>query len=230
MLALVGSGEYLPAIEPVDRYLFSQLNGEPRVLCLPTAAGTESPERIRYWMDLGVEHFSRLGVQVEALPIIDRAGALDPCWVECIRQANFIYLSGGRPDYLYNTLKDTPTWEAIFSVHLRGGIIAGCSAGAMIMGARIPGFPRWQPAFGLIPKAVIIPHFDELPQVFIKTIRYLIQRNWTIVGIEGNTALVSSNGEISVIGSGSVTIWNINRRSQYKDRQQLSDPDLASIL
>ena len=46
MLALVGSGEYLPPMDPVDRILLSRLPGPPRVVCLPTAAGTEGAERI----------------------------------------------------------------------------------------------------------------------------------------------------------------------------------------
>jgi cyanophycinase-like exopeptidase len=100
----------------------------------------------------------------------------------------------------------------------------------MIMGARIPGFPRWQPAFSLLPKAVVIPHFDELPPFFIKTVRYFIHREWTIVGIERDTALVALDGKASVIGSGNVIVWNRNKRSPYQDRQQLSDLDLASIL
>jgi cyanophycinase len=160
MLALVGSGEYLPPMEPVDRQLIDKLNAEPRVVCLPTAAGQEGEERIRYWRDLGIRHFSRLGAQVESLPIIDRAGAQDTHWAERIGEANFVYLSGGRPDYLYRTLKDTPAWQAILAVHQRGGVVAGCSAGAMIMGARLLGFPGLQPAFELIPGAVIVPHFD----------------------------------------------------------------------
>ncbi len=46
MLALVGSGEYLPPMEAVDRFLLGWLKCEAQVICLPTAAGTEGPERI----------------------------------------------------------------------------------------------------------------------------------------------------------------------------------------
>ena len=99
MFALVGSGEYLPPIEPVDRFLLEQLPDTPRVLCLPTAAGTEGEERISYWTELGKGYFRNLGVQVEALPIIDRASAENREFASAILQANFIYFSGGRPDY-----------------------------------------------------------------------------------------------------------------------------------
>ena len=163
MLALVGSGEYLPPMEAVDRYLLGQLTSEPHVICLPTAAGTEGLKRITYWMELGKSHFSSLGVEVESLPVVDQSSANDPALAERIRQANFIYLSGGKPDYLYRTLVNSLVWPVIQEVLEKGGILAGCSAGAMIMGEFIPGFPGLKPAFGLIPGVVIMPHFDELP-------------------------------------------------------------------
>ena len=65
MIAMVGSGEYLPEMEPVDRYLMEQLGEPARVTCLPTAAGTEGAERIAYWSDLGVEHFTAMGDALE---------------------------------------------------------------------------------------------------------------------------------------------------------------------
>ena len=75
-VALVGSGEYLPPMRPVDEWLLRQLKEPPRVVCLPTAAGTEGADRIRYWKKLGAEHFTALGVsQVESLDIIDRNSA-----------------------------------------------------------------------------------------------------------------------------------------------------------
>ena len=84
--ALVGSGEYLPPMEAVDRALVSQVPGPPRVVCLPTAAGTEGTPRIDYWMQLGVEHFTRLGVQVESLPVINRTKRTTRPWRRLSRQ------------------------------------------------------------------------------------------------------------------------------------------------
>jgi cyanophycinase len=224
MLALVGSGEYLPPMEPVDRQLIEKLDGAPDVVCLPTAAGQEGEERIRYWSELGVRHFTRLGAQVETLRVIDRGGAEDLRWAERIREANFVYLSGGRPDYLYRTLKDTPVWQAILAVHQGGGVVAGCSAGAMIMGARLLGFPGLQPAFELIPDTVVVPHFDEIPAAFVKTVHFFAARDKTVVGIEGNTALVINGTQREVLGSGGVTIWNHRVRRRYTEGQKISWP------
>lgn len=215
MLALIGSGEYLPPMEPVDRYLLAHLDEPGRVVCLATAAGEEGDERIAYWQNLGVAHFTRLGVQVEALPIIDRTSAQDECWVERIRQANFVYLSGGDPGYLYKTLQETPAWEAILAVHHQRGVVAGCSAGAIIMGARIPGFPYFKEAFGLLSNTVIVPHFDEIPQAMIKTAHSLMARKQILLGIEGNTAVVTFPERCEVVGSGKAVIWNGKNKQSY---------------
>jgi cyanophycinase len=222
MLALVGSGEYLPPMDEVDRYLLGLLKTEAHIVCLPTAAGTEGPERINYWMELGKTHFSRLGVEVEALPVIDQPSANDPELVERIRQANLIYLSGGKPDYLYRTFANSLVWEAILEVLKKGGVLAGCSAGAMIMGAHIPGFPGLKPAFGLVPGAVIMPHFDEIPGVMVNALRLLVREHRTLLGIEGNTALVGGAEGYQVVGSGGVVVWNKQGKKRYIEGEQVS--------
>ena len=222
MLALVGSGEYLPPMEAVDRYLLAQLQTEAHVICLPTAAGTEGADRIAYWSELGKAHFSGLGVKVESLPVIDQSSANDPELVEHIRQANFIYLSGGKPDYLYRTFANSLAWAAIMEVFKKGGVLAGCSAGAMIMGERILGLPRLKQAFGLLPGTVIMPHFDEIPGGMMNTLRMLVRGEYTLLGIEGNTALVGSDHEYQVVGSGGVVLWNQREKRRYTHGQNVS--------
>ena len=219
MLALVGSGEYLPPMEAVDRYLLGLLKSEPHVVCLPTAAGTEGLERITYWMELGKSHFSSLGVEVESLPVVDQSSANDPALAERIRQANFIYLSGGKPDYLYRTLVNSLVWPAIQEVLEKGGILAGCSAGAMIMGEFIPGFPGLKPAFGLIPGVVIMPHFDEIPGAMVSALQLLVGEKRTLVGIEANTALVVADESYQIVGSGGVVVWNKREKRRYTHGQ-----------
>jgi cyanophycinase len=222
MLALVGSGEYLPPMEAVDQYLLGLLNTDAHVVCLPTAAGTEGAERINYWSELGKVHFTKLGVKVESLPVIDPASANQLEFVEKIRQANFIYLSGGKPDYLFRTLNGSLVWATIMEVYKKGGVLAGCSAGAMIMGEHIPGFLGLKPAFGLLPDVVIVPHFDEIPRGMVKALHLLVGDEQTLLGIEGNTALVGSDEGYHVVGSGGVVVWNHKENIRYTQGQSLS--------
>lgn len=215
MLALVGSGEYLPPIASLDRELIRRLAAPARVVCLPTAAGTEGHARIAYWSRLGVEHFSSLGVQVETLPVIDRASANDPALAAAVGAANFVYLSGGRPDFLHRALERSLVWQAIRAVLERGGLLAGCSAGAMILGEKFFGFPGWRTGFALLPGATIVPHFDEIPDRMMGPIRRIAGKRLTILGIEGNTALVQTAVGYEVLGSGGVTVWNRTGKTRY---------------
>lgn len=219
--ALVGSGEYLPPMEPVDRELIRRLGTPPRVVCLPTAAGTEGPERIGYWSRLGVEHFTRIGAQVEAVPVTDRDSANNPSLAERIAQANFVYLSGGKPQYLFQTLDGSLAWQAIRSVLAEGGLLAGCSAGAMILGEKYYGFPGLKNGFNVLPGALVIPHFDEISENIVAPIRMLTGKTLTTLGIEGNTALVVNPGRngqpdtYEVLGAGGVTLWNSRGKTRY---------------
>ena len=202
-------------MESVDRALLSLAPGPPRVVCLPTAAGTEGPERIAYWMQLGVDHFTGLNVQVASLPVVDRTSADDPALAEAVAAANFVYLSGGRPDYLYRTLSGTRVWAAIEAVLARGGLLAGCSAGAMVLGERFFGFPGWKPGFNFLPGMTIIPHFDEIPAAMLTPARLLLGHELVILGIDGNTALVKDGEAFTVLGSGGVTVWGREGKKRY---------------
>lgn len=216
ILALAGSGEYLSPMQSVDKHLLERIPGTPRVVCLPTAAGNEGSERIKYWSRLGEQYFSELGVQVTAVPVIDQASAANPAYADQIRGANFVYLSGGKPEYLFRTLQDSAAWAAIWSVLEVGGVLAGCSAGAMILGERLPRFPLpglGMTVFGLLPGTVIVPHYDEIPKAFVQATRGFIG-NRVLVGIEANTALVSFNGRYIVAGSGRVTFWGPETKTQ----------------
>lgn len=207
-LALVGSGEYLPRVNSLDGELLNRLGQPARVALLATGAGTEGPERIDYWQNLGYRHFSDLGVaEVDRVPVVDRSSALNEAFAERVARSNFVYLSGGKPVYLYETLAGTPVWGAIQSVLAGGGVVAGCSAGAMIFAEILPPDPfHWsgKPAFGLLNGCFILPHFDEIPGGLVKSAAQLGGKRW-LVGIEGSTALVCSSAGMQVSGLGGVT-------------------------
>ncbi len=222
-LAMVGSGEYLPGMDAVDTLLLEKVGDSPRVVCLPTAAGLEGAATIQRWSRMGVDHFSRLGAQAEAVEVIDRKSADDPANADKVRAANFVYLSGGDPTHLHKTLDGTKTWEAITSVLEQGGVVAGCSAGAMIWGERIPSWPSiipWHNAFNYLPGTVIMPHYDEFGDNWGRLIKPLAGKS-TLLGVDGYTALMYHDGQFSAQGSGGVTVWS-RHKSRYTNGQPVS--------
>ena len=214
VLAIVGSGEYLPQMNEVDRQLIELFDTPPRVVCLPTAAGREGDAMIDSWAQRGVDHFAGLGVEAESVRVWDRASANDPALTERIAAADFVYLSGGNPGYLHRTLESTPAWDAILEVVARGGLLAGCSAGAMIQGEAFTGLPRPHDGFGLWPGIHIIPHFDEIPSAIVSAMRVAVGRKRTLVGVNGNTALVNRDGAYHVLGD-EVTVWTPTHKTRF---------------
>lgn len=225
-IALVGSGEYLPPIQAVDRALLAHISATPQVVVLPTAAAPDGPGVPERWARLGLEHFGLLGVAVEAVMLLTREDAQNPALVEQIARANFVYFSGGKPRYLLETLQETPAWEAVTQVYKHGGVIAGCSAGAMVMGEVIFDFPKlWHtlPALGLAPGLAIIPHFDELPKVMHATLNHAPGQA-TVVGVDGSTALVGRENGWTVYGKGSVTVFEGKNRVRYSEGETVRLP------
>jgi cyanophycinase-like exopeptidase len=135
-VALVGSGEFLPVMEPVDRAL---LQGRPpRAAFLPTAAALEGDARVAYWLDLGRRHYEQLGVEPVPVPVRDRQDAEDPAMAALVHDVGLVYLSGGDPHLLSSTLRGTAVWSAILEAWQGGAALAGCSAGAMALTAGAP--------------------------------------------------------------------------------------------
>lgn len=226
LIALLGSGEYLPVMNEVDRYLLAHCGADgrkPRVVCLPTAAGREGDASVNRWMKMGVDHFTALGADVQGVPVTDRETANDVNHAEAVKEADLVYFSGGDPMYLYQTMKDSMVWQAAEKVWDRGGVYAGCSAGAMILGREVPDFrmlgSRTIPVFGLVPAAFIFPHFDSIP-VFFKPLvalsRVRLHEGEMMIGIDENTAIVGKVGESwTVMGEGGAHIFTKNETTSY---------------
>jgi cyanophycinase len=229
MIALVGAGEFLNTMDAVDQELLAMAGGS-RVAILPTASALDGPGIPERWAQMGIDHFNRLGAQTDAVMALDRTACTDPALAERVRAANLVYFSGGKPDYLYNTLVDTPVWQAVTDVLARGGVVAGCSAGAMIMGAYVPVFsPRmgmpsigkWQSGFALVPGAIIAPHYNEFPEMFTGLIFGGRPAGTFLIGVDADTALVGSNGSWKALGTRRVTLRRDHMTQRYTQGQSV---------
>jgi cyanophycinase len=226
LIALLGSGEYLPVMDEIDRYLLSHSNvngNKPRVVCLPTAAGREGYESVNRWSRMGVEHFTRLNADVQAVPVIDKDSANDARWESALENANLIYFSGGDPGYLLQTMQGSRAWDAAQKAWRRGAAYAGCSAGAMILAGRIPDIRKAGltsiPGFGIVPITFIVPHFDAIPAIWktvIAALRSRLKKGETMLGIDEDTALVGKLGSTwTVMGKSQVHVFSKSDSKNY---------------
>jgi cyanophycinase len=202
-IALVGSGEFLPVMQAVDAAL---LAGRPtRAVFLPTAAGEEGPERVDYWLRLGAEHYRRLGAEPVPLKVLGRRDAEDEQLAAQVAGAGLVYLSGGNPGYLADTLRGTVVLEAVLAAWRAGAALAGCSAGACALTAVADDTRRGlvRPGLGVVPGLVVLPHFDRIerwrPGIVADRAARLTDGQ-TLIGIDEDTALTSGDGGWRVEG------------------------------
>jgi cyanophycinase-like exopeptidase len=219
-LALVGSGEYLPAMTAFEKSLIDDgvRNGKKaKYIQIPTAAGRESKERLNFWENLGKNQGELIGVETIFLPIFNREDANNPDFVNQIKDSALMYLSGGDPHYLAQTLMGTLAWDAIVENWSSGASLAGCSAGAMVLSSHIPNFRllKSSPTAGLnlLPEVRVIPHFNKffkwIPESAAKILLHVPDGS-ILIGVDELTAIVKRSGldDWVVCGQAKVHVLN----------------------
>jgi len=227
-LALVGSGEYLEAMAGLEAELIK--DRAPRYVQLATAAAPEGEHRLAYWHELGRAQAIRLGVEPVIVPVHDRTDANNPEFADMVRGAGLIYLSGGDPGYLADTLRDTTVWRAIVETWGGGAALAGCSAGAMAMASWIPSLrhPRrgHTAGLGLLPHLRVVPHFDYFRRAIPHVLDHFLapRDGTTLVGIDEETALVGGPDEWRVAGRQAAWIITGEQRTAHHPGSVLRTP------
>lgn len=224
-MALVGAGEFLPPMAEFDLGLLAATGRpRPRVAILPTASWPDGEKVFSRWAAMGVEHFTALGAEVEQVLVRDRADADDTAHAQAIGEADLVYLSGGQPRYLRETLEATRVGRAVWDASRSGTIVAGCSAGAMILADRQWEFRRralvwplrWPRGLGVVAGLAVIPHYDAWPEPISALMALQAPRGAIVVGIDEETAVVGRDGAWQVHGRGRVTIWRGRHRERFR--------------
>ncbi len=198
-LALVGSGEYLPVMTEVEGLLIE--GRPPRYVQLPTAAAPEGERSLRRWLDLGAAQAARLGVEQIPVVVRDRAEADSPELASKVAGAGLIYLSGGSPTFLAQTLRGTLVWNTILEAWRSGSALAGCSAGAIALTGWVPSMRAPlrspDPGLGVLPALRVLPHFDKMIAWVPDLLTRALMRppeGTVVLGIDEDTALVDLTG------------------------------------
>lgn len=210
-LALVGSGEYLPVMAGVEGML---LRDRPaRYVQIPTAAAPEGEQSLRRWLDLGAEQAARLAVEQVPVLVRDRDDADSHELAGLVEGAGLVYLSGGSPAYLAQTLRGTRVWQAVVTAWRSGAALAGCSAGAMALTSWVPSIRALgrepDPGLGILPGLRVLPHFDKILDWVPDLLDHALLRagaGTTVIGIDEETAIVD------MTGSGHT--WQVHGRQQ----------------
>lgn len=222
IIALVGGAEWNSECD-FDSYLLEASGGKD-VSVLPTAAAYERPE-------LAVQHaeswFKTLGAKVNPIMVLTRSESDDDEFARQIENSSFIYLAGGSPMHLFSVLDDSKCFDAIVGALKKGAVLAGSSAGAMVLGDPMvdPRGGGLTVGLGLIKNLAVLPHFSSSSNDLKHRVLTLAEPDVVIAGIDEQTALIySSNDTWFQMGSGSI---HLIRQEKEMSISQL--PALVSV-
>jgi len=225
LMCLVGGEEFRVGCEEMDQEIMRASGQSPaRVVVIPTAAVTGPAKAAND----GVTHFAKLGGIASQLMVLEREHADDPAFIEPSIQPNrwagVIYFTGGSPDHLLATIKDSQLLSAIVESVENGTVLAGSSAGAMVMGSmmRLPRSGGWIEALGLVPGIAVMPHHEKRdPVETSKELQNQVPADLTVLGIDARSGCLGSPGNWKAIGSGKVTVYRGSDWAVYQSGQTL---------
>ena len=203
-LVLVGGGEWR-AGATFDAEMLERSGGE--VVVLPTAAAYERPERA---VATAEEWISSLGGRVRACMVLTRADAEAADAAEVVRGARFVYLSGGSPLHLRSVLKDSAVLHALVAAWHGGAVVAGSSAGAMVLTDPMvdPRGGALTVGLGMLEQLAVIPHFGHENAEKVHRSIALAAPGLPVVGIPERTALIRDpDGSWRQTGAGEVQVF-----------------------
>lgn len=147
-------------------------------------------------------------------------------WLDSLRNAPLIYISGGSQGRFMNVVDGTPIFDAIHEAFANGALIAGTSAGAAVMSEKmITGdqlrYTEYRPTFpvieadnidladglGLLKTAIIDQHFvwrSRHNRLITSVLEY---PNLPGIGIDEATAILVSGNTAEVVGISQVLVF-----------------------
>jgi cyanophycinase len=222
-ILLAGGAEFGGRMREPDLHaieLAGRLDAPIRII--PTAAAPDNNHKRAG--NNGVRWFKSLGARdVDVTFVIDKASAQDKSLVSHLRSAKLIYLLGGFPRYLGETLSDSLAWQAVLDAYHAGGVIAGSSAGAMVLCEHYydPYEGKLLPGLNLVPNACVLPHHNSSGKNWAARVGERLP-GAILIGIDEQTGMInnaghasttaaaglaSAQGEWKVYGAGAVTLY-----------------------
>ena len=216
-LAFVGGAEWNEGCS-FDGQLIESSKAE-KIVVIPTAAAYEFPQRSVDW---ATRYFKSLDVAVEGVMILARPDAFKDEFIDKIKGAKFIYLSGGSPMHLRSVLKATPALAAIKEAWLKGAVLAGSSAGGMVLTDPMsdPRGGALTLGLGLIKKIAFVPHFDTWDKSKEQRTVSLASGGIVVAGVDERTALIRErDGTWRTEGVGGVKLFASGSEISASERE-----------
>ena len=228
-ILLEGGAEFGGLMSEPDKRAI-ELAGGPDALIsiIPTAAALDNNHQ-RAGLN-GFNWFKSLGAQrVEVLPLVDSASANDPEIVAKLRESRLIYVLGGFTGYLGQVLANSASWEAMLQAYEAGAVLAGSSAGAMVLCQYYydAGPAKVVSGLGLLPNTCVLPHHDTFGKGWAKLMTVNLP-DAVLLGIDERTGMLDDGDDgrkvgWHVYGEGAVTIYRNGEPTVYEAGESFRD-------
>lgn len=217
-IVLEGGAEFGGRMDVADRKALELAGGPHAPVSIIPAAAAPDNNHHRAGQN-GQRWFRSLGADnVSILPLIDRKSADDPEVVKALQNSGLIYLLGGFPNHLAHALEGSSSWSAVKAAHGKGAVVAGSSAGAMVLCEYYysPSSMKVFNGLGLLEGVCVLPHHDTFGHRWSAELSKMIPETW-MVGIDEETGLIDDGTRKSwqVYGKGAVTIYHESRVKRY---------------
>lgn len=209
-ILLEGGAEFGGQMAKPDLRAIELAGGPGAPVCIiPTAAAPDNNHQ-RAGQN-GVHWFKHLGAeQVTLLPLIDATSANQPSIAASLRNARLVYMLGGFPHYLGQTLAGSSSWQAILEAYRTGAVIGGSSAGAMVLTQHYydPETRKIADGLNLVPRACVIPHHNNFGGGWASQLAALLPED-VLIGIDEQTGMIDdgADGRWNVYGKGAITLY-----------------------
>lgn len=215
---LQGGAEFGGQMRTSDLRAMELAGGLQMPVCIIPAAAAPDANHVKAGWN-GRNWFRTLGARhVSVTMLIDHASANDPGIADQLQRAMLVYLPGGFPVYLARVLKDSLGWRAVQTALGKGAVLAGSSAGAMVMCEYLfdPQTKRPVKGLGLLSNCCVLPHHNAFGRHWAPVLEKNLPRA-TLIGIDEQTGMINDGpgGEWSVHGQGAVTIYQKGHQAQY---------------
>ena len=224
-ILLEGGAEFGGRMDAPDRHAIELAGGpDARITIIPAAAAPDNNhhragKRAEAW-------FRHLGARrIQALPLIDKTSAGEISILEALRKSNLIFILGGFPGYLADTLRGSPSWRVLTEVVEKGAVLAGSSAGAMVLCENFydPIEKAIKPGLNLIGNACVIPHYNTFGAEWARNLESQLPQA-VLIGIDEETGVVREGGQgpWQVYGGGKVSIHRAGQKEIHTPGQRFA--------
>ena len=209
-LVLEGGAEFGGQMRAPDLRAIELAGGfDAPLRIIPTAAAPDNNHQRAG--NNGLRWFQSLGAKdVISVSLLSKIRAEDKNIAQSLREAKLIYMLGGFPHYLGQTLKGSLAWDAVLEAHQKGAVVVGSSAGAMVMCQYYydPSGKRVHEGLNLLPASLVLPHHNTFGKNWAPQLLKKLPKA-TLIGIDEQTGMINdgSEGSWTVYGRGAVTLY-----------------------